>query len=280
MKRMRITGVFFFVLGFVVLLASTGESRVIKGTTVSNSKKLVASAVAKNGAALTVPVRVTKTVTLPSGKKQFTGQFSMNVKTGRKVMMVFSTKQANGVQKAKTVATFATGAGKKKTTQFNVTPPPKKAAAMGALAAAADINLGTIDVGNTTAAPSINPLGQVDSDGDGTPDLTDNDDDNDGIADAQDTDSDGNGVIDTTEDMDTDNDGLPNTIDPDDDNDGLTDSVDTDDNGNGIPDSIEVDSDDDGVPDSTDPDNDNDGIPDSSDTDANGDGIPDSQEGP
>lgn len=278
MKRMRIAGMITMVLGFVFLLASIGECRVIKGTTVSAIGKLRASAVSKTGAAVSVPVKVTKRVVLPSGKPRFTGTFSVNVKTGQKVQMVFSSVAKNGVAKPITVARFAK-IGKIKTNQFKVTPPVKKVAAGNRKAVSPDINLGTIVVASATATPSINPLTQVDSDGDGTPDLTDTDDDNDHISDATDTDSDGNGVVDVKEDMDTDNDGTPNAVDTDDDNDGIPDSSDSDDDGDHIADwDGDSDQDGDSVPDSIDPDDDNDGIVDSSDTDMNGNGLADATE--
>ncbi|RDB06918.1 hypothetical protein [Runella aurantiaca] len=138
----------------------------------------------------------------------------------------------------------------------------------------------------------------LDTDGDGTPDVTDTDDDADGILDTQDpkpldtdndgtpnatdTDDDGDGILDTAEapgqGLDTDNDGTPN-------------ATDTDDDGDSIPDSAEIgvldvtgkytlpDSDGDGLPDLADAttplDTDGDGIADATDTDDDGDGLTD-----
>jgi len=62
----------------------------------------------------------------------------------------------------------------------------------------------------------------VDSDGDGTPDVTDTDDDNDGVPDVDDA-----FPLDPTESVDTDGDGVGNNADTDDDDDGMPDTWET-----------------------------------------------------
>lgn len=98
---------------------------------------------------------------------------------------------------------------------------------------------------------------QIDTDGDGVPDVTDLDDDNDGTADIND-------------DFPTNPDEIVDT-----DNDGTGDNADTDDDGDGVPDEIDLfpldknessDNDGDGIGDTADPDDDNDGIIDTEDT--------------
>ena len=73
---------------------------------------------------------------------------------------------------------------------------------------------------NGEAASSDNPLDQVDTDGDGQPDLADADDDGDGINDESDGDSDGNNVDDSAENDDSDGDGTPDQQDGHDDGEG------------------------------------------------------------
>ena len=111
----------------------------------------------------------------------------------------------------------------------------------------------------------------LDTDGDGTPDMSDLDDDHDGFLDAVD------GLpLDNTESMDTDHDGIGNNADLDDDNDGVLDTVDD------LPldPTDSVDTDDDDVGDNTDAfpndasewlDTDGDGIGNSDDLDDDGD---------
>jgi hypothetical protein len=152
-----------------------------------------------------------------------------------------------------------------------------------------------------------------DTDGDGTPDITDTDDDNDGISDTQDKfpidtdndgtanaldpDDDGDGIADTAEQpgkqLDTDNDGMPNNTDTDDDGDSIPDTTEQgtlgpdgkytlpDTDGDGLPDLADaLDTDHDGVPDHIDKDDDNDGILDSVEgsADTDGDGVPNSRD--
>jgi hypothetical protein len=76
--------------------------------------------------------------------------------------------------------------------------------------------------------------GDVDTDGDGTPDYLDTDSDADGIPDAEER---GNGSVPA----DTDNDGIPDYRDTDSDNDGLSDAIEADEdaNGNGVLDRLE-----------------------------------------
>jgi len=93
----------------------------------------------------------------------------------------------------------------------------------------------------------------VDTDGDGTPDVTDSDDDNDGVNDDEDA-----FPLDPTETVDTDGDGIGNNADTDDDNDGVLDVDDT----FPLDPTESVDTDGDGVGDNADTDDDNDGMPD------------------
>ena len=60
--------------------------------------------------------------------------------------------------------------------------------------------------------PATNPLSQVDTDGDGAPDLSDADDDGDGTKDVGDTDANGNNVEDFYESDDQNADGVPDEI--------------------------------------------------------------------
>lgn len=146
-------------------------------------------------------------------------------------------------------------------------------------------------------------IGDLDTDGDGTPDYLDNDDDNDGIADsvegfadddsdtivnARDDDSDGDGVNDSQDEdsigfRDSDGDEIPDYIDTDDDNDGITDSVEGvgDSDNDGIPNAQDTDADNDGIPDWLEgaTDSDGDGAPDYLDTDSDNDGTLDANEG-
>ena len=118
---------------------------------------------------------------------------------------------------------------------------------------------GIIDV--VDATPAVNGgLGLKDTDGDGTPDITDTDDDGDGIPDATEgtADTDGDGVADA-QDLDTDGDGIPDSVEK-------------------GPTATPVDTDGDGKPDYKDLDADNDGINDVIEalgTDANNDGLMD-----
>ncbi len=130
----------------------------------------------------------------------------------------------------------------------------------------AEVNF-TYDTDQDTIPDVVEGGGDVDSDGDGTPDYLDADSDGDGIPDADE----GAG--------DVDGDGIPNYLDADSDGDGIPDAVEGtgDVDGDGIPNFLDSDSDGDGIPDvveGTD-DADNDGIPDYLDPDSDGDGIPD-----
>ena len=142
---------------------------------------------------------------------------------------------------------------------------------------------------------------QLDSDGDGMPDIDDRDDDNDGIPDALEStsDSDADGIADYL-DLDSDDDGIPDAVEAGDDGDnpvdtdgdGFADFVDEDSDADGLSDRVEgaVDTDGDELADYRDLDSDNDGIPDAVegavdtdddespdylDLDSDGDGIPD-----
>jgi gliding motility-associated-like protein len=146
----------------------------------------------------------------------------------------------------------------------------------------------------------LDPLEDTDTDVDGIGDNSDTDDDNDGVSDADEVtngtdplnpDTDGDGTPDNTddfpldpsEDTDTDVDGIGDNSDTDDDNDGVSDA---DEVTNGT-DPLNPDTDGDGTPDNTDDfpldpsedtDTDVDGIGDNSDTDDDNDGVSDADE--
>ncbi len=155
-------------------------------------------------------------------------------------------------------------------------------------------------------ADGINDIveGELDSDGDGTPDYLDTDSDNDGIPDATegdwhsdeysnnpdtipnylDDDSDGDTIPDIVEGtLDSDSDGTLDFLDRDSDGDSLSDEFEgyDDPDGDGAPNYLDEDSDGDGIRDSSEwtGDFDGDGIPDFLDEDSDNDGIPDSVEG-
>lgn len=126
-------------------------------------------------------------------------------------------------------------------------------------------------------------LDEIDTDGDGNPDVSDDDDDNDGIKDINDSDRNGNGIDDKNE--DTDGDGIKNGVDLDDDGDGLSDECE-DLDGDGLNNQYDPDDDNDNILDNVD-DSDGDGISDAHDafsnnhkesTDSDGDCIGDNQE--
>ncbi len=253
----------------VALVAAGAEARQITGRTKSYCQNLVATAVGTDGSCIKAPVNVNRVVQTPAGPK-YIGSYSLEVPEGQEVAVVFNKLKANGSLKPKTEAQFATDAtGARKTCRLNVTAP--------LAGGAAAINLGVTKVmGSRVATASLNPLEDVDEDGDGLSDFDDPDDDNDAVADDQDADSDGDGVADADEDLDADDDGLPNIVDPDDDNDGVPDRQDLDADGDGALDwDGDSDHDGDGVPDAIDPDMDNDGLANAQDNDEDGDGIPD-----
>ncbi|MGD8505569.1 MAG: PKD domain-containing protein [Candidatus Bathyarchaeota archaeon] len=116
------------------------------------------------------------------------------------------------------------------------------------------VTLTVEDTAGNNATDTITITVLLDTDGDGTPDITDPDDDNDGVNDDGDAFS-----LDPTEWVDTDRDGIGNNADTDDDNDGVldindafpldpTESVDTD--GDGVGNNADTDDDNDGMPDS------------------------------
>ena len=129
-------------------------------------------------------------------------------------------------------------------------------------------------VDETVLSDETGVVSDLDSDGDGIPDLEEGtgDTDGDGIPDYLDTDSDNDGIPDSEEGTgDSDGDGVPDYLDS---------SLDED--GDGIPDIFEgnQDSDEDGIDDAFDPDSDNDGITDFEESgalgvDSDGDGIDD-----
>ena len=138
-----------------------------------------------------------------------------------------------------------------------------------------DMGLPMIDTDNDGILDIHEGNGQVDTDGDGTPDTQDTDSDNDGIPDA-------NEAGDTnpqTVPIDTDGDGTPDFQDPDADGDGIDDVVETtaDPDGDGIPNFLDLDSDGDNIPDllETAADADGDGTPNFLDLDSDGDGLQD-----
>jgi len=150
------------------------------------------------------------------------------------------------------------------------------------------VTLTVEDAAGNNATHAFSLIVLLDTDGDGTPDVTDPDDDNDGINDYEDA-----FPLDPTETVDKDGDGIGNNADTDDDNDGVldindafpldpTESVDTD--GDGVGDNADTDDDNDQVPDAQDAfpldpleslDTDGDGIGNNADTDDDDDGIPD-----
>jgi hypothetical protein len=150
------------------------------------------------------------------------------------------------------------------------------------------VTLTVEDAAGNNATHAFTIIVLLDTDGDGTPDVTDTDDDNDGINDDEDA-----FPLDPTETVDKDGDGIGNNADTDDDNDGVldindvfpldpTESADTD--GDGVGDNADTDDDNDQVPDAQDAfpldpleslDTDGDGIGNNADTDDDNDGIPD-----
>ena len=136
---------------------------------------------------------------------------------------------------------------------------------------------------NNGNGPDIIEL--VDTDNDGTPNVSDNDIDNDGITNEFDEDIDGDNIenskdndidgdnIDNIDDNDIDGDGIINTEDPDMDGDGTNNTSDDDIDGDGINNIDDNDIDGDGIPNSEDPDMDGDGTRNSTDNDLDGDGI-------
>jgi len=131
----------------------------------------------------------------------------------------------------------------------------------------------------------------LDTDGDGTPDVTDLDDDNDGVPDVNDV-----FPLNPTESVDTDRDGVGNNADDDDDNDGTldvndvfpldpTESIDTD--NDGVGNNADADDDNDGALDGDDAfpldasesvDTDGDGVGNNADSDDDNDEMPDAWE--
>jgi len=81
-----------------------------------------------------------------------------------------------------------------------------------------NVTLTVEDAAGNNATDTVKITVLLDTDGDGTPDLTDPDDDNDGVNDDEDT-----FPLDPTETVDTDRDGIGNNADADDDNDGMPD---------------------------------------------------------
>lgn len=142
---------------------------------------------------------------------------------------------------------------------------------------------------------AVGPISDLDSDGDGIPDLEEGtgDSDGDGIPDYLDEDSDNDGIPDAVEgNGDSDDDGIPNYLDTslDEDGDGIPDILDgdatTDTDGDGLADAFDSDSDNDGIGDLDESgalgvDTDGDGIDDAFDidvtggSDANNDGVDD-----
>ena len=84
------------------------------------------------------------------------------------------------------------------------------------------VTLTVEDAAGNNATDKVTITVLLDTDGDGTPDITDTDDDNDGVPDIDDA-----FPLDPTESIDTDNDGVGNNADTDDDNDGMPDTWET-----------------------------------------------------
>jgi hypothetical protein len=101
-----------------------------------------------------------------------------------------------------------------------------------------------------TTAPS-NPASTIDTDKDGTPNMSDTDIDNDNIPNGTDTDVDGDGTPNNT-DTDVDGDGIPNTTDTDIDGDQVPNNTDSDIDGDATPNNTDTDIDGDQVPNNTD----------------------------
>jgi hypothetical protein len=193
----------------LIVLTGAGNAREVVGTTKSYLPRLAATALATDGSKYTAKVTVTGTQVTSTGKTLYTGTYDVAVPEGKKVLMVFQKLNADGSLTPKTVARFATSpSGLKQTFQFNVTQSPSHDSS--------PISLGFTKVGAKLAKPEVNPLSEVDDDGDGVCDLQDNDDDNDGISDDQDQDEDGDGVDDSSENQDQDGDGVPDVEDNDD----------------------------------------------------------------
>jgi len=119
------------------------------------------------------------------------------------------------------------------------------------------VTLTVKDAAGNTATDTVTITVLLDTDGDGTPDITDPDDDNDGVNDNEDAfpldptewvDTDGDGIGNSA-DIDNDNDGVPDVADAfpldaseslDTDGDGVGNTADTDDDGDGMPDTWEI----------------------------------------
>ena len=153
-----------------------------------------------------------------------TGEFHVDLEAGAPVVLFFAT--ADG-QVAPLV--FSNGHGG---TQ-SVIPDFSGAVTLGQITIV-DGALAKTDSTAPTAASEQNPLETVDSDGDGTADLSDEDDDGDGTADTEDADVDGDGTDDDDSDLDLDDDGRPDECDEDDDGDGEDDEHDADDDNDGV----------------------------------------------
>jgi hypothetical protein len=133
--------------------------------------------------------------------------------------------------------------------------------------------------GCSNSSPTVadNTVKLIDTDKDGTPDISDNDIDGDGIANTTDADIDGDGITNTT-DPDIDGDGVLNINDNDLDGDGIINEQDPDIDGDGIANGVDPDIDNDGIPNGQDNDIDGDGIPNTIDPDIDGDGTPNGQD--
>jgi hypothetical protein len=190
------------------LLANASNAREITGSTKSTNEKLAVMAVATDGSKYTANVTVVRQKQ-KAGKTVYFGTYDLDVPEGKKVMVQFNRVNADGSLTPLTTTRFYTSAAhSKQTWMFNVTAP---------LAGGGEaISFGQTKVGHTNAPPEVNPLLQVDEDGDGNDDYDDADDDNDGVDDEQDEDEDGDGVDDQDEDFDEDGDGVSDDQDDDD----------------------------------------------------------------
>jgi len=191
------------------LMVGAAGARQITGTTQSAAPKLAMQARGSDGALYKGTWSATGHTTI-NGRTVYTGQYSVDVPTGKKVVVEIRKVAKNGTSTPPTAASFFTSPTHKHTAwMIPVTP---------ALAGGSDaISLGLMKVAaRPLTKTSVNPLTETDCDEDGDNDYQDEDDDNDGLDDDQDADEDGDGVDDQGEDCDQDGDGVPDDEDNDD----------------------------------------------------------------
>ncbi|MBV9991701.1 MAG: hypothetical protein JOZ72_10445 [Alphaproteobacteria bacterium] len=191
------------------LMIGVANARQISGTTQSALPKLTMQAVGSDGKRYAGTWSPTGKTTI-NGRTVYTGMYSVDVPTGKKVLVEIDRVNKNGSTSPMTTAAFFTSKTHKHTAwMINVTP---------ALSGGSDaIAMGLMKVGaRPLTKTTVNPLTETDCDEDGDNDYQDQDDDNDGIDDDQDADEDGDGVDDQGEDCDEDGDGVPDDEDDDD----------------------------------------------------------------